>query len=69
MVIIGKKRILRGRIEVSKSSLLINLEDDSSTIYCDVQISQRFIVPFIEGWICQLKLNTPALQNNIFDGQ
>tara|TARA_B100002051_G_scaffold54684_1_gene50249 strand:+ start:587 stop:1102 length:516 start_codon:yes stop_codon:yes gene_type:complete len=59
--IIGKKEFSED-VEVSKSSLLINL-DDSSTIYCDVQIPEIYF-PFIEVGL-PVKIEYSGSQKNI----
>ena len=62
--IIGKKEFSED-VEVSKSSLLINL-DDSSTIYCDVQIPEIYF-PFIEVGL-PVKIEYSGSTKKYFDG-
>ena len=62
--IIGKREFSED-IEVSKSSILINLEDTSS-IYCDVDIPEIF-VPFVEvGLSVDIKFS--GYKNKIYKG-
>ena len=63
--VIGKREFSED-IEVSKSSILINLEDTSS-IYCDVDIPEIF-VPFIKvGLPVDIKFS--GYKNKIYKGQ
>ena len=63
--VIGKREFSED-IEVSKSSILINLEDTSS-IYCDVDIPEIF-VPFIEvGLPVDIKFS--GYKNKIYKGE
>ncbi len=63
--IIGKREFSED-IEVSKSSILINLED-SSSIYCDVDIPEIF-VPFIKvGLPVDIKFS--GYKNKIYKGE
>ena len=63
--IIGKREFSED-IEVSKSSILINLEDTSS-IYCDVDIPEIF-VPFIKvGLSVDIKFS--GYKNKIYKGE
>ena len=63
--VIGKREFSED-IEVSKSSILINLEDTSS-IYCDVDIPEIF-VPFIKvGLPVDIKFS--GYQNKIYKGE
>ena len=63
--IIGKREFSED-IEVSKSSILINLEDTSS-IYCDVDIPEIF-VPFIKvGLTVDIKFS--GYKNKIYKGE
>ncbi len=63
--VIGKREFSED-IEVSKSSILINLEDTSS-IYCDVDIPEIF-VPFIKvGLPVDIKIS--GYKNKIYKGQ
>ena len=62
--IIGKKEFSED-IEVSKSSILVNLED-TSIIYCDVDIPEIF-VPFIESGL-PVDIKFSGYQNKIYKG-
>ena len=63
--VIGKREFSED-IEVSKSSILINLEDTSS-IYCDVDIPEMF-VPFIKvGLPVDIKFS--GYKNKIYKGE
>jgi len=63
--VIGKREFSED-IEVSKSSILINLEDTSS-IYCDVDIPEIF-VPFIKvGLPVDIKFS--GYKNKIYNGE
>ena len=63
--VIGKREFSED-IEVSKSSILINLEDTSS-IYCDVDIPEIF-VPFIKvGLPVDIKFS--GYKNKIYTGE
>ena len=63
--VIGKREFSED-IEVSKSSILINLED-SSSIYCDVDIPEIF-VPFIKvGLPVDIKFS--GYKNKIYNGE
>ena len=63
--VIGKREFSED-IQVSKSSILINLEDTSS-IYCDVDIPEIF-VPFIEvGLPVDIKFS--GYKNKIYKGE
>ena len=63
--VIGKREFSED-LEVSKSSILINLEDTSS-IYCDVDIPEIF-VPFIEvGLPVDIKFS--GYKNKIYNGK
>ena len=63
--IIGKREFSED-IEVSKSSILINLED-SSSIYCDVDIPEIF-VPFIKvGLPVDIKFS--GYKNKVYKGE
>ena len=60
----GKKEFSED-IEVSKSSILVNLED-TSIIYCDVDIPEIF-VPFIESGL-PVDIKFSGYQNKIYKG-
>ena len=62
--IIGKKKFSED-LEVSKSSILVNLEDTSS-IYCDVDIPEIF-VPYIEAGL-PVDIKFSGYKNKIFKG-
>jgi membrane fusion protein (multidrug efflux system) len=63
--VIGKREFSED-LEVSKSSILVNLED-SSSIYCDVDIPEIF-VPFIkEGLPVDIKFS--GYKNKIYKGE
>ena len=63
--IIGKKEFSED-IEVSKSSILVNLED-TSTIYCDVNIPEIF-VPFIKSGL-PVDIKFSGYKNKIYKGE
>ena len=63
--IIGKKEFSED-LEVSKSSILVNLEDTSS-IYCDVDIPEIF-VPYIEAGL-PVDIKFSGYKNKIFKGE
>ena len=63
--IIGKKEFSED-IEVSKSSILVNLED-TSTIYCDVDIPEIF-VPFIKSGL-PVDIKFSGYKNKIYKGE
>ena len=63
--IIGKKEFSED-LEVSKSSILVNLEDTSS-IYCDVDIPEIF-VPHIEAGL-PVDIKFSGYKNKIFKGE
>ena len=62
--VIGKKEFSED-VEVSKSSLLINL-DDSSVIYCDVQIPEIYF-PFVKVGL-PVKIEYSGSKQKMFDG-
>lgn len=62
--VIGKKEFSED-VEVSKSSLLINL-DDASVIYCDVKIPEIY-VPFIKQGL-PVKIKYSGSNRKIFEG-
>jgi membrane fusion protein (multidrug efflux system) len=63
--IIGKKEFSED-IEVSKSSILVNLED-TSIIYCDVDIPEIF-VPFIKSGL-PVDIKFSGYKNKIYKGE
>ena len=63
--VIGKKEFSED-IEVSKSSILVNLED-TSTIYCDVDIPEIF-VPFIKSGL-PVDIKFSGYKNKIYKGE
>ena len=63
--IIGKKEFSED-IEVSKSSILVNLED-TSIIYCDVDIPEIF-VPFIRSGL-PVDIKFSGYKNKIYKGE
>ena len=62
---IGKKEFSED-VEVSKSSILINL-DDASIIYCDVKVPEIY-VPFIEVGL-PVKIQYSGSNKKIFEGE
>ena len=63
--VIGKKEFSED-IEVSKSSILVNLED-TSIIYCDVDIPEIF-VPFIKSGL-PVDIKFSGYKNKIYKGE
>ena len=63
--VIGKKEFSED-VEVSKSSILINL-DDASIIYCDVKVPEIY-VPFIEVGL-PVKIQYSGSNKKIFEGE
>ena len=63
--VIGKKEFSED-VEVSKSSILINL-DDASTIYCDVKIPEIY-VPFIQVGL-PVKIQYSGSNKKVFEGE